>query len=109
MLEIEKNTNFIGDYKVYLRSKMWERRKFRYYSWHLKKCVCCGAKENIHLHHINYNNLGNEEDKNLSPLCGSCHKTFHSRYGLGGKKKFKTFVKEMQGYFQSKEEIEYYI
>jgi len=78
-----KQEDFIGGYKEYIKSKCWDRRKIEYYSNNKKKCVCCGKTKNIHLHHIVYGSFGNEQDKNLAPLCG---------------KGFNQFIKEMKEY-----------
>jgi len=38
----------------------------------MSKCVECGATEQIHQHHTNYNT-----DKTV-PLCASCHRVVHA-------------------------------
>jgi len=40
-------------------------------------CQKCGSKENIHIHHIDWNKENNELD-NLVLLCSSCHSTLHA-------------------------------
>lgn len=35
------------------------------------------ATSNLHVHHCNYNNLGNEKLSDLITLCSKCHKKIH--------------------------------
>lgn len=48
-----------------------------------KKCLRCGLKENLVVHHKHYN-LNKLTYQDLITLCKSCHKKEH---GLSGKKK----------------------
>jgi len=74
------------NYKKYINSKEWRERRKLYYSEHEKKCTVCGSKENIHLHHIIYANLGCEPDKDLNPLCKKDHFLYHKHYKNGSRK-----------------------
>ncbi len=44
----------------------------------LQKCVLCGVKENLLVHHIDGNTFNNSL-KNLSILCKGCHNKVHQR------------------------------
>ena len=68
-------------YKVYIKSKWWEKRKNLYFQSHEKKCAICSSSEHIQLHHMVYKNYGNEKDEHLVPLCREHHNLFHSQTG----------------------------
>jgi len=42
------------------------------------ECAACGATEGLHIHHKD-ENPSNNQIKNLSVLCGVCHKKFHMK------------------------------
>lgn len=64
-------------YTAYINSSSWEKRRELYFSTHPKKCITCGAKEDIHLHHKTYARMGSERDDDLAALCEFCHSTLH--------------------------------
>lgn len=64
-------------YAAYLKSSTWKERRTRYFKAHERKCRRCYRKKNIHLHHGTYENLGNELDSDLIPLCARCHNYIH--------------------------------
>jgi len=72
-------------YEKYMKSAAWEAKKSAYYSKRKKKCASCCTTESIHLHHLSYDNLGDEPFKDLMPLCDMCHGALH-RY-VNGKKR----------------------
>ena len=37
----------------------------------------CSKKENLQIHHLNYNNIGDEYIGDLEVVCSSCHKKIH--------------------------------
>lgn len=51
----------------------------------LNTCKVCGAKDEVTLHHLTYERLGNERDDDLIPLCWTHHGSFHLL--IGGSKK----------------------
>ena len=69
-------------YKVYIKSKWWEKRKNQYFKIYGRKCQICGSSSYIQVHHIVYKDLGFEEDADLAGLCQSHHEQFHSIYGV---------------------------
>jgi hypothetical protein len=60
-----------------MNSPKWRRRREQYFALHDKICAACKSEENIHLHHLNYDNFGAEEDIDLLPLCQKCHNGVH--------------------------------
>lgn len=64
------------DYYKYIKSRKWKKLANR-----LKKeqpyCSECRSKENLAVHHLTYERLGNELDEDLTVLCDDCHKETH--------------------------------
>lgn len=64
----------------YLKSVEWYKLK----QLKLKEtdcCVVCGSSQNLELHHITYQRLGNEILTDLAIVCRSCHQTIHDKLG----------------------------
>lgn len=73
-------------YQNYLNSPRWiEKRNEALYLADYK-CSRCGERENLHVHHLNYDSIGNESQADLFVCCKDCHKLFHV-------KKAKTYAK----------------
>ncbi len=72
-----------SEYIEYLQSAEWgEKRKILMgqADW---TCSKCGGKA-TQLHHINYENIGDEElDTDVIPLCKDCHDEVHSKGDYG--------------------------
>ena len=72
-----------SEYIEYLKSDDWkERRKvlMEQADW---TCSKCDAKAN-QLHHLNYDNLGEEElDFDVIALCKNCHNEIHEKGEYG--------------------------
>ena len=56
----------------------------RAYAVHKAECKLCGAKERLHIHHIDGDRTHNEVD-NLIPLCEPCHFKTHTLAKRGAK------------------------
>jgi len=66
------------DYKKYLKSDAWFKKREQVKYWHGKRCYVCNAKK-IDIHHKTYKELGNENQKyHLIPLCRKCHFKIHN-------------------------------
>ena len=66
------------DYKKYIKSNSWFRKRNQAKYWHGKRCYVCNAKK-VDIHHKTYKDLGNEDQKNqLIPLCRKCHFKIHN-------------------------------
>lgn len=47
-------------------------------------CEFCGAQDGpLHVHHLTYENLGNESADELFVLCASCHADSHEHPKIG--------------------------
>ena len=66
------------DYREYINSAAWRKKKWQTY-WCLGKvCEVCGSNKKIHVHHNNYSSLGSERIfRDLVILCYGCHAAFH--------------------------------
>jgi len=69
--------NYKMVYNNYLKSQEWYILKNLALKYSNYKCSKCGETENLNIHHLNYNNIGNEEISDLITVCNSCHKEFH--------------------------------
>lgn len=62
-------------YKDYLNSEHW--LKIRTIILKNASCIVCNNNIGLNVHHINYNNLWNEDTKDLIVLCSKHHKRVH--------------------------------
>lgn len=98
----------VRSYKSYINSKLWTKRKNRFFRRYGKQCSCCNSTRYIQLHHKVYTGIyGNEPDNHLIAMCSSCHKLFHDTYGVKSNMKDDTseFVSEMKESIHLKEEM----
>ena len=63
------------EYQQYLKSDYW--RNIRRGKIKNRPCQVCGRYENLHLHHLKYKDLGNENLGRLRIVCKTCHKIIH--------------------------------
>lgn len=66
------------DYKGYLKSDEWVKRRKKFYSNHSRVCRACGKRYYLNLHHLTYKNLGHEKDEDFAVLCQYCHHYIHA-------------------------------
>ena len=71
-------------YESYMRSPEWEKKRKERLAIDGYKCVMCGRpletckKKSLDVHHISYENLGNENVyTDLVTLCSTCHRNLH--------------------------------
>lgn len=62
-----------------MRSPEWTERRARFIADHPGGCVICGDCP-VHVHHMDYRNLGNEPDGDLVVLCRDHHDWLHDYY-----------------------------
>ena len=65
------------EYQAYLKSPKWQATRKRLYRAYEYKCAMCGSPKNLNVHHITYENLGEEKDEDLTVLCQTCHSELH--------------------------------
>lgn len=61
-------------YDEYLLSDEWKELRQKALNKYHNRCVICGDKENLQVHHTNYRDM---ENPDLVVLCTDCHKFFH--------------------------------
>jgi len=69
-------------YLAYLASAHWTSTVAKFKT---QSCEHCGLKEDLHLHHITYQNLGKEIKSDFLTLCGKCHELEHQALLLADK------------------------
>lgn len=105
----QKLRETVRSYKSYINSKLWTKRKNRFFRRYGKQCSCCKSTRFVQLHHKVYTGIyGNEPDHHLIAMCSNCHKLFHDTYGVKANMKEETgeFVKEMNESIHLKKEME---
>lgn len=70
-------------YKDFLSSKFWNDKREIIISCH-PYCSNCGTKENLCVHHLTYETLGNESMKDVEVLCFKCHSKIHEKRDKDG-------------------------
>ena len=75
------------NYDVYIRSTAWANSKVRASCLSRDDYMCqmCKSPWELAVHHITYENLGNENVEDLATLCNKCHNYTHQRAGRGAK------------------------
>jgi len=71
-------------YRTYLNSKEWYDRKVIALKYAEYKCSRCGETENLEVHHLNYETVGNENISDLFVCCKDCHSKFHNLTRVDG-------------------------
>ena len=61
-------------YDEYLQSKWWTAWSKIYKG---EKCEQCGRKYELNVHHLTYENIGDEKSSDVITLCKRCHIDFH--------------------------------
>jgi len=68
------------NYKAYLRTSHWFRKRKAALDHYGSKCSECGYTKHLQVHHKTYANIGNEQMEDLQVLCSVCHKLKHRLY-----------------------------
>lgn len=75
----DRSERHSAEYIRYLESVAWEKRRERSLMLADHRCQDCGATENLEVHHLNYDWLGEEADEDLRVLCRPCHEIADQR------------------------------
>lgn len=65
-------------YRDYLWSPEWRRKRAARLRVDCYRCTECGSRDNLNVHHLTYDNRGDERMGDLVTLCGACHSKLHS-------------------------------
>ena len=73
-----------ADYAAYINSSDWQQKRQHVLARDEHTCQDCGATEHLHVHHLTYENLGDEPHWELITLCEDCHFTRHDNSFVRG-------------------------
>lgn len=70
----------IKEYDKYLNSEHWRNLRTKIAYQRNFTCEKCNKKviSKYHIHHLTYDNIGNEKDEDLMFLCENCHNKIHN-------------------------------
>lgn len=72
-----KNDEKRPQYEEYIKSDAWKEKAAQRRELDDDTCQRCGAKNQLEVHHLWYDYLGNESLNDLITLCSECHKECH--------------------------------
>lgn len=81
-------------YMKFLRSKNWRIFKMYLYSHRGHKCELCGCTHGLQVHHVNYRNWQDPDQRKLMIVCEHCHEIIT----LAKKRDFDKLRKSYPGY-----------
>lgn len=61
------------EYQKYLKSEHWSKKKKELFFENRYRCLGCGSRMKLEVHHLTYKNIGNESLQDLVYLCRYCH------------------------------------
>lgn len=67
-------------YGEYLQTDEWKKTRIAALKRAGFRCQLCSNKEELNVHHNNYENRGCERNRDLIVLCKGCHANFHKPY-----------------------------
>ena len=79
--QISMRQQWFNRYSEYLNSWEWRNKRIEILKLDGKKCTVCDATQKdatLQVHHISYQNVGDENTDDLVTMCESCHKHVHS-------------------------------
>lgn len=65
------------DYRNYLRSDKWRRKRAKALKRAKNRCQVCSSPRDLQVHHRTYSRIGKERAYDLIVLCEICHRLFH--------------------------------
>lgn len=66
-------------YMDYLNSYLWKNKRDFVINLRGNKCEKCDSRDNLNVHHLNYDNVCNERSRDLIVLCFKCHNEEHKK------------------------------
>lgn len=73
-----------AEYGKYLQSQEWRATRNAALKRAAYRCVRCGRKRRLQVHHRTYERLGSEHEADLEVLCEDCHSGHHLHDMAGG-------------------------
>lgn len=68
----------VSNYKEYLKTNHWIKKKLELKKEYICECRICQSTTGLNVHHTSYKNIGNEKLNELCYLCYNCHSWLHS-------------------------------
>jgi 5-methylcytosine-specific restriction endonuclease McrA len=72
-----------SEYRKYLLSERWRLKRFKAIWAAGAMCERCKSRVDLEVHHLSYENFGNEFPWQLQVLCKQCHKAEHLKKNRG--------------------------
>jgi len=66
-------------YQEYMRSEEWKQKRQIILERDQRWCQLCGDEDNLRVHHLTYNRVGDEALFDLVTLCSHCHANEHGK------------------------------
>lgn len=66
---------------IYLQSPQWLTKRQAVLHRDNYTCQMCSSTNNLNIHHVTYERLGNENLSDLVTLCNNCHSKLHNKLG----------------------------
>ena len=82
-------------YKEYINSYEWRKKREKAFELLGRECMRCSEKENLIVHHRNYDNLYRETTDDVEILCKRCHPS--ADYHRALEKGFSTYLDNRYG------------
>lgn len=76
----ENKTEFRDWYGTYLGSPEWETKRQKVFKRANQTCEGCGERPATEVHHLSYDNVGDELLFQLVALCDTCHTKVHPEH-----------------------------
>ncbi|MDB5250666.1 MAG: hypothetical protein JWQ40_5060 [Segetibacter sp.] len=76
-IEYNDSRDFEKVYNKYLESAAWLSKRSEILKRDNYTCRYCASTKATQVHHLSYNNLGNEPDFELISVCKQCHQEIH--------------------------------
>lgn len=87
-------TEFDILYHKHMLSAEWSKTRQLAFEYHGRACQACGKKKNLHVHHLDYSNLGKEEMGDLRILCKKCHADLHKKFLKNSRNGLRFFTEQ---------------
>lgn len=66
-------------YLEYLKTEHWKQVRNMALAQAGNRCQLCNNDRSLQVHHRTYERVGHEDLKDLTVLCGKCHRAFHGK------------------------------
>jgi hypothetical protein len=87
-------------YELYLQSDEWAAIRNDLFAIRGKKCERCSNTKNLHVHHLHYKNIYQEEPADLEILCAKCHANEHKLNGKSNEPKIGVAIDTIPVFIQ---------